>query len=413
MFYNLLRGFLYPFLFIFLLFKPKKMKFVFQRLFQDLTILKNNEKYIWIHCSSVGEINLIDALVKKIKNDFNENILLTVFTNTGYEIAMNKYSKDDRISILKFPLDDIFILKRIFNSIKISKILLIETEIWPNLINLGSKYSKVFIVNGRISNKSFPRYKKIAWIIKPLFSKISGFFMQSCEDKERIIFLGANKNKVFVTGNLKFDISFETFSSKDMSDLKELINSNSRKIFVAGSTRQGEDSILIDVFKNLKNTLLVIVPRHLERVPEIETLVKTSNLTYKKLSDLESTPSPEEFQVLIVDKMGVLRKFYSIADIVFVGGTLVNIGGHSLLEPLFYGKAPIFGPYLQNVKDISKEILRLNIGYKVNNKEDFFNTINLLETKPVSEDKIKAFFKSNQNAAEKTIKFMEEEWKKD
>ncbi|WP_438529181.1 3-deoxy-D-manno-octulosonic acid transferase, partial [Cetobacterium sp.] len=398
MFYNLLRGFLYPFLFIFLLFKPKKLKFVFQRLFQNLSILEKNAKYIWIHCSSVGEINLIDALVKKLKNDFNENILLTVFTDTGYEIAMNKYSKDDRISILRFPLDDIFILKKIFNYIKVSKIILIETEIWPNFINLGSKYSKIFIVNGRISNKSFPRYKKISWIIRPLFSKISGFFMQSQEDKDRIVLLGANKNKVFVTGNLKFDISFETFSSEDMSNLKRFINSNMRKIFVAGSTRQGEDSILIDIFKNLKNTLLVIVPRHLERVPEIEILIKSSNLTYKKLTDLESDPSSEEFQVLIVDKMGVLRKFYSIADIVFVGGTLVNIGGHSLLEPLFYGKAPIFGPYLQNVKDISKDILNLNIGYKVDNKEEFLNTINHLEANPVSEDKIKAFFKSNQNA---------------
>ncbi|MGL5279604.1 MAG: 3-deoxy-D-manno-octulosonic acid transferase, partial [Cetobacterium sp.] len=374
------------------------MKFVFQRLFQNLSILEKNAKYIWIHCSSVGEINLIDALVKKLKNDFNENILLTVFTDTGYEIAMNKYSKDDRISILRFPLDDIFILKKIFNYIKVSKIILIETEIWPNFINLGSKYSKIFIVNGRISNKSFPRYKKISWIIRPLFSKISGFFMQSQEDKDRIVLLGANKNKVFVTGNLKFDISFETFSSEDMSNLKRFINSNMRKIFVAGSTRQGEDSILIDIFKNLKNTLLVIVPRHLERVPEIEILIKSSNLTYKKLTDLESDPSSEEFQVLIVDKMGVLRKFYSIADIVFVGGTLVNIGGHSLLEPLFYGKAPIFGPYLQNVKDISKDILNLNIGYKVDNKEEFLNTINHLEANPVSEDKIKAFFKSNQNA---------------
>ncbi|MGL4510735.1 3-deoxy-D-manno-octulosonic acid transferase, partial [Cetobacterium sp.] len=335
--------------------------------------------------------------------------LLTVFTDTGYEIAMNKYSKDDRISILRFPLDDIFILKKIFNYIQVSKIILIETEIWPNFINLGSKYSKIFIVNGRISNKSFPRYKKISWIIKPLFSKISGFFMQSQEDKNRIILLGANKNKVFVTGNLKFDISFETFSSEDMSNLRRFIKSDTRKIFVAGSTRQGEDSILIDVFKELKNTLLIIVPRHLERVPEIETLVKNSNLTYKKLTDLELNPSSEEFQILIVDKMGVLRKFYSIADVVFVGGTLVNIGGHSLLEPLFYGKSPIFGPYLQNVKDISKDILNLNIGYKINNKEEFLNTINLLETKPVSEDKIKAFFKSNQNAAEKTIKFMEEE----
>jgi tRNA (guanine-N7-)-methyltransferase len=193
-----------------------------------------------------------------------------------------------------------------------------------------------------------------------------------------------------------------------MSNLKNIMNIDSRKIFVAGSTRQGEDSILIDIYKNLKNTLLVIVPRHLERVNEIETLLNSSNLKYKKLTDLEKNSTSERFQVLIVDKMGILRKFYSIADVVFVGGTLVNIGGHSLLEPLFYGKSPIFGPYLQNVKDISKDILNLNIGYKVANKEEFLNTINLLETNPVSEDKIKAFFKSNQNATEKTIKFMEE-----
>ena len=409
MFYNLLRGFLYPFIFIILIFKPKKLKFILQRLYQDISILKKGEKYIWIHCSSVGEINLTDALIKKIKNSFNENILITVFTDTGYETAINKYSKDEKIFILKFPLDDIFILKKIFNYIKVSKIILVETEIWPNFINLGSKYAELFIVNGRISNKSFPRYKKIKWFIKPLFSKIDKFFMQSQEDKNKIIKLGANQDCVFVTGNLKFDISFETFSFEDMSNLKSLINSNSRKIFVAGSTRQGEDSIIIDVFKELKNTLLILVPRHLERVDEIEELLKTSNLSYEKFTNLESQSHSKSFEVLIVDKMGVLRKFYSIADIAFVGGTLVNVGGHSLLEPLFYGKTPIFGPYLQNVKDISRDILNLNIGYKVTNKEEFLNTINLLETNPVSEDKIKAFFKSNQNAAEKTIKFMEEE----
>ncbi|MGL4358510.1 MAG: 3-deoxy-D-manno-octulosonic acid transferase [Cetobacterium sp.] len=409
MLYNLVRSFLYPFILIFLLFKPKKMKFVFTRFFQDISILKKGEQYIWVHCSSVGEINLSDALIKKLKENFKDNILITVFTDTGYETALNKYSKDNRISILKFPLDDMFILKKIFNYIKVSKVILIETEIWPNLITLGNKISKVYIINGRISNKSFPRYNKVKWILKPLFSKINGFSMQSDEDKKRIISLGAEATKVSVSGNLKFDISFEEFNSSEKTALKKLLKSNSRKIFVAGSTRDGEDSILIDIYKELKNTLLVIVPRHLERVSEIETLLKDSTLSYKKLTDLENNPCSEEFQVLVVDKMGVLRKFYSIADITFVGGTLVDIGGHSLLEPLFYGKTPIFGSYLQNVKDISRDILTLGIGYKVHNKEEFLNAINLLETNPVSEDKIKEFFKSNKNAAEKTIKFMEEE----
>ncbi|MGL5989112.1 3-deoxy-D-manno-octulosonic acid transferase [Cetobacterium sp.] len=409
MIYNLLRVIFYPFLFLFLLFKSQKRKFIFNRLFQNLSILKRNEKYIWLHCSSVGEVNLSDALIKKIKKNFNDYILITVFTETGYEIALNKYSKDDRISILRFPLDDFFVLKMIFKRINVSKVILIETEIWPNLITLASKVAKVYIVNGRISMKSFPKYKKIIFLLKSIFSKIDGFFMQSEEDKNRIIQLGANSNKVFVTGNLKFDISFEEFSKKEMLNLKYLIKADSKKIFVAGSTREGEDSILIDISKELKNTLFILVPRHLERIPDIEILLDNSNLKYTKLSNLENHSNSDNFEVLIVDKMGVLRKFYAIADIVFVGGTLVNIGGHSLLEPLFYGKTPIFGPYLQNVKDISKDILTLRIGHKINNKDEFLNAINLLETNPVSENKIKEFFKSNQNAAEKTIKFMEEE----
>ena len=115
MLYNLVRSFLYPFILIFLLFKPQKMKFVFTRFFQDISILKKGEQYIWVHCSSVGEINLSDALIKKLKENFKDNILITVFTDTGYGTALNKYSKDNRISILKFPLDDMFILKKIFN----------------------------------------------------------------------------------------------------------------------------------------------------------------------------------------------------------------------------------------------------------------------------------------------------------
>ncbi|MGL4988703.1 MAG: 3-deoxy-D-manno-octulosonic acid transferase [Cetobacterium sp.] len=409
MFYNLIRFIIYPFLLLISIFSVKIRTFIFSRFFQDLSILKKDKSYILLHCSSVGEINLSDALINKLKEKFNDYILITVFTDTGYEIALNKYSKDDRISILKFPLDDFFIIKKIFKLIKISKVILIETEIWPNLINIASKSSKIFIVNGRISKKSFPRYKKIKFILKPLFLKIDSFFMQSREDRDKIIELGAKKEKTFITGNLKFDISFENYSDFDKLNLKKLINSNFKKIFVAGSTREGEETILIDIYKELKNTLLIIVPRHLERIKDIEILLNNSNLKYKKVSELQNASCFEEFEILLVDKMGVLRQFYSIADISFVGGTLVDIGGHSLLEPLFYGKTPIFGPYLQNVKDISKDILNLNIGHKVHNEEEFLNAINLLEAQPVSESKIKDFFRSNQNAAEKTIKLMEEE----
>ncbi len=412
MVYNLLRGILYPFVFIFLIFTPKKLKFVFKRIVQDLSILDKNKEYIWVHCSSVGEINLSDALVQKILKYKTENILITVFTDTGYKTACDKYSKNNRVQILRFPLDDAFILKRIVKTISIKYLVLIETEIWPNLINIVAKDSKIILVNGRISNKSFPRYKKLTWILKPLFKKISAFCMQSEIDSDRILSLGAPIDRVFTTGNLKFDIHFEEFSEAEKNSLKSLISLGDRKLFVAGSTRKGEDQTIINVSKSLDNTLLAIVPRHLERVEEIEALIIESGLTYKKLTDIEAhiekKSSSIDVDVILVDKMGVLRKFYSICDIAFVGGTLVNIGGHSLLEPLFYGKTPIFGPYLQNVKTISKDILNLNLGYKIKDQNEFLKAINHLETNPVSEVKIKDFFKKNQEASEKIIKIMEE-----
>ncbi|MBC2850543.1 3-deoxy-D-manno-octulosonic acid transferase [Cetobacterium sp. 8H] len=408
MFYNLLRAFIYPFLFVFLIFKPKKLAFVLKRFFQDFSCLKKGEKYIWIHCSSVGEINLSDSLIKKIESTYKENLLITVFTDTGFEIAKNKYSNNSRIDILRFPLDDIFIIKRILSLINVSYLILVETEIWPNLINMVSKKGKVILVNGRISNKSYPRYKRLVWLLKPLFKNISKFCMQSEIDQDRIISLGAKKENVFTTGNLKFDISFEEFSDSEKNSLKNQLLLGNRKLFVAGSTREGEDQIIIDVFKKLTSTLLVIVPRHLERVNDIENLLRSSGLTFSRFSSIEDFALTEKIDVIIVDKMGILRKFYSICDIAFVGGTLVNIGGHSLLEPLFYGKTPIFGPYLQNVKDISRDICNLKLGYKVSDEIEFLNAINYLEANPVSKNKIYNFFKSNKNAVEKIVKLMEE-----
>ena len=223
--------------------------------------------------------------------------------------------------------------------------------------------------------------------------------MQTEIDKERFIELGAKKERVEVTGNLKFDIELENFSEESKENLKNQIYYNGKKIFVCGSTRTGEDEILIDSFKKLKNYLLVLVPRHLDRIPKLEELIKSQGLTYKKYSELEKG----DYQVLIVDKMGVLRKFYSIADVTFVGGTLVNIGGHSLLEPLFYRKTPIFGKYLQNVKDISKEVLKREIGYLAENSEEIYENILKIEKNDLDSKKIEDFFRENQNVAEKIL----------
>lgn len=401
MFYQIIRRILQPFILILMMIGGKKGEFLKKRLKQDFSSLKK-EEYIWVHCSSVGEINLSETLIKKLLDNRKERILLTMFTDTGIGVARDKFVKNERVDIFYFPLDDRKNILDILKRIKLNLLILVETEIWPNLITEIGKKSKVIIVNGRISDRSFKRYQKLSSYLKKIFLYVDRFYMQSDEDSRRIIEIGAEKSRVETLGNLKFDISFQNYSDEERKELQSLFNVDSRKVFTAGSSRSGEYEILLDTFKNLKNTLLVLVPRHIERTPKIEEIIKEYGFSYKKYSELES--KKEKTDIIIVDKIGILRKIYSITDIAFVGGTLVNIGGHSLLEPLFYGKTPIFGPYLQNVKEISREILELGLGYKVTNVNEFLEAIKEIGIKQESSsEKIRELFEKNNRTADKIV----------
>ncbi|MDD7263058.1 MAG: glycosyltransferase N-terminal domain-containing protein [Fusobacterium mortiferum] len=401
MFYQIIRRILQPFILILMMIGGKKGEFLKKRLKQDFSSLKK-EEYIWVHCSSVGEINLSETLIKKLLDNRKERILLTMFTDTGIGVARDKFVKNERVDIFYFPLDDRKNILDILKRIKLNLLILVETEIWPNLITEIGKKSKVIIVNGRISDRSFRRYQKLSSYLKKIFLYVDRFYMQSDEDSRRIIEIGAEKSRVETLGNLKFDISFQNYSDEERKELQSLFNVDSRKVFTAGSSRSGEYEILLDTFKNLKNTLLVLVPRHIERTPKIEEIIKEYGFSYKKYSELES--KKEKTDIIIVDKIGILRKIYSITDIAFVGGTLVNIGGHSLLEPLFYGKTPIFGPYLQNVKEISREILELGLGYKVTNMNEFLEAIKEIGIKQESSsEKIRELFEKNNRTADKIV----------
>lgn len=401
MFYQIIRRILQPFILILMMIGGKKGEFLKKRLKQDFSSLKK-EEYIWVHCSSVGEINLSETLIKKLLDNRKERILLTMFTDTGIGVARDKFVKNERVDIFYFPLDDRKNILDILKRIKLNLLILVETEIWPNLITEIGRKSKVIIVNGRISDRSFRRYQKLSSYLKKIFLYVDRFYMQSDEDSRRIIEIGAEKSRVETLGNLKFDISFQKYSDEERKELQSLFNVDSRKVFTAGSSRSGEYEILLDTFKNLKNTLLVLVPRHIERTPKIEEIIKEYGFSYKKYSELES--KKEKTDIIIVDKIGILRKIYSITDIAFVGGTLVNIGGHSLLEPLFYRKTPIFGPYLQNVKEISREILELGLGYKVTNVNEFLEAIKEIGIKQESSsEKIRELFKKNNRTADKIV----------
>ena len=261
-------------------FMKEKMKtFIDKRLSQDFSDLKD-EEYIWIHCSSVGEVNLSEDLVKKFYSISRKNILISTFTDTGYENAVKKYSDKKKIKVIYFPIDDKKKINEILNKIKLKLLVLVETELWPNLINeVNKKNSRIIVVNGRISDRSYPRYKKLKFLLKSMLQKIDYFYMQSEIDRERIVSLGADEKKTENVGNLKFSISLEKYSDDEKEEYRKFLNIGDRKVFVAGSTRTGEDEIILDVFKKIKNYVLIIVPRHLDRLSKIESLIKENNLT--------------------------------------------------------------------------------------------------------------------------------------
>ncbi|MDR2879418.1 MAG: 3-deoxy-D-manno-octulosonic acid transferase [Fusobacteriales bacterium] len=327
------------------------------------------DKYYWVHLSSVGEMNLAEKLIENIL-DRNKKIYLTVMTDTGMELFRKRYSGNPNIKGSYFPLDDYFLIKKTVNMLDIEKLIVIETEIWPNLYGIVSEKSEVIVVNGRISDKTFDKYKKIKGIISATLNKCSKILVQSDLDLYRYKELGVKEGILKVYPNLKYSINYPVLDTEQKKELKERIKINGRKLITAGSTREGEEKILIDIFKKINEAekyQMILVPRHIQRTEEVAALCK--GLDFSLYSENKKT------EIIIVDKMGVLREMYQISDLVFVGGTLVGIGGHSILEPLYYGKVPIIGKYYSNIKDVAENAKLLNlvsIAETESELEDFF-----------------------------------------
>lgn len=395
MIYNIILSIAYFFVRILYFFNDNIKTFFEKRVFKIEPI--ECGKYILIHSSSLGEINLLDSFIQKLQEDKSKNIIISVVTDTGYNQALLKY-KSSNVRIVYFPLDNYFAIKKLFSKVTIEKTIIVETELWPNLINYAHKNSKLYLINGRITEKSFKKYFRVRHYLKSFLNKFEYLIMQTEEDKGRIIKLGARVDKVYNFGNLKFDIKFDNYSDEELLNFKEKLGIN-EKVFVAGSTRDGEEEIILEVFKKLKGHKLLLVPRHLQRIRQIEELLNGESYSLYSQGIKDS-------DIIIVDTMGILRKCYAIADISFVGGTLVDIGGHSLLEPLYYGKKPIFGKYLQNVKDIANEILKLELGYKVENIDEFYKTVEIIEKETYSCEVIKDFLERNSKSSDRSYRLI-------
>jgi len=312
----------------------------------------SQRKVIWIHAVSVGEVIAISSLIKSLAKEYD--ILLSTITDTGNQVASQRF-KDLPVKIIYLPLDCPFAIKRTLRTFNPSALLIAETEIWPNLILTSSKRIPVFLINARISDKSFRRYKKIKFFLKPILSSFSLIAVQDEKYKNRFKDLGAPEDKIVVTGNTKFDIEIPYISF-----LWE--NLVPRPIIVAGSTHFPEEKLITETFLKIPiPSSLFIVPRHPERYKEVERIINSmidgkNEIGFYKLSELPLDMRSYFKIIILVDQMGILGSLYRIADIAIIGGSFIPHGGQNPLEAIYWKKPVIFGPSMENFPFI-KEFL--------------------------------------------------------
>ncbi|MGM0410235.1 MAG: 3-deoxy-D-manno-octulosonic acid transferase [Bacillota bacterium] len=339
----------------------------------------HNKPTIWIHAVSVGETVAASSVVKKLRSEFPEyKILFSTVTTSGQEMA-HKIIEENVDNIIYFPLDLSFIVKKALVAINPDLIIIMETELWPNFIkNASENGSKIMYVNGRISGKSFKLYKYLGPILNDMLSKIDFLSMQSSEDLERIIELGATKNKVINSGNTKFD---QTYAEPDKNKIQkyrqEFKIDEDQTVLVAGSTHDDEEENLLNIYLNIKkdypNLIFILAPRHIDRSADIEKLYQNKNISVIKRTEVQKRNKED---VIILDTIGELAQIYSIADLVFVGGSMMGKGGHNILEPAAQGKLVFFGKDMFNFKDSTKLLLDNDVGIQVETWDELNKELN-------------------------------------
>ncbi|MDT8317978.1 MAG: 3-deoxy-D-manno-octulosonic acid transferase [bacterium] len=318
---------------------------------------------VWFHAASVGEVLASAALIEKIRHRWPEkSLLVSTFTATGNKAAIRKLNAD---AVIFLPFDLAPIVKRLLLKIRPSLLILMETELWPGLITEASSIgTPVVVVNGRISDSSFGKYKMLGPLIKGALSRLRLVLTQSSIDSERLAALGVDSARLHETGNVKFDMSVD---NSEISFFKEW----GHPLFIAGSTRDGEEPYIFEVYLKLREIhpglRLLLAPRHIERAGEIARMMDERGLDYTLRSKVKGKAKS---QLILLDTLGELSSCYKYADLVFIGGSLVPMGGQNMLEPALQGKPVLFGPYIENFREAAAVLTKGGGAVMVKDAED-------------------------------------------
>lgn len=342
----------------------------------------SDKPLIWLHAVSVGEVEAARPLVAALQSSYPHNqILITTMTPTGSARVTKLYG--ETLLHCYLPYDLPFAVKRFLKSAKPTVGIIMETELWPNLIHYSAERDiPLVLANARLSARSALGYHRIAKLAKQMLQRFELIAAQSQDDRQRLIDLGADKHKVHAVGNLKFEISMPASASEQAEAMRAVWGD--RPVFIAASTHEGEDEIILNASRQIRaqfpDLLLILVPRHPERFDRVAALSQRAG--FKILRRSENGMCSRDIQILVVDTMGELPIFYASSDIAFVGGSLVPRGGHNLLEPAALGRAVLVGPHYFNFSEITQQFLQAEAAVEIRSSETLAEKVIELLSQP-------------------------------
>ena len=311
------------------------------------------ERVIWVHAVSVGEVAAVSGLVEQMRHSFpRHRVLVSTTTDTGQDLARKRFGEEN---VFYFPMDLAFAIRPYLQALQPELVVLAETEFWPNFLRLvHASGARIAVVNARISDRSWPRYRRFRWALRRMLVHVDLFLAQTPEDSARLQSIGADANRVQVTGNLKFDVSLPAPPPIVESLRQSLAAERAGPVLVCGSTVEDEEPPLLKAFENLRvghpRAVMILAPRHPERFDDVAILLQQLGIPSFRRSQWHGESLAGG--VLLVDTIGELAALYALADMAFVGGSLVPRGGHNIIEPAQHGVAIVTGNHTENFRDI-------------------------------------------------------------
>lgn len=409
-----------PFFIPYCLITGKHLDSLKQRLgFFSINRLWQHQQRLWFHAASVGEVQVAKALIEEcIASKLAADFIITTVTKQGQLTAQAQLGS--KALCLYAPLDLPCIVRSFLQKLQPTTYVCLETELWPNIIRiLHENGVKSILLNGRMSEKSFASYKKFARFSRQVLANLEKIAVIQETDKQRYTFLGYPQDKIVVTGNAKYslrDHDNDSYpgpnnTSSAVHSYKELLNlQENQPVLIAGSTHTGEEALLVKVYSELVTSMpglvLIIAPRHLERVAQVQKILDDLTVFHQTYSEILSGKE-RKASIIVLDIMGELRRLYAIATYVFCGGSLVEKGGHNIMEAAIQGKAPIYGPHMKDFLDAVTLLENNNAGFTVADSFEFKNLLLSFAQKPdvllKANEKAQATANAQKSAAHKQV----------